>query len=105
MSFKADSPTFTGAVAVPNPTNPTDAAPRGYVDAADGKVRRGTAAFTDEAAKAVVLNPAFPDANYRIALAPDGNVAAWYSNKAAGGFTINTSANLTGNVDWIAAHD
>jgi hypothetical protein len=105
MSFKADAPTFTGAVTVPNPTNPTDAATRGYVDAADAKVRRGTAVFANETTKAVVLNPAFADTNYRITLAPDGNVAAWFTNKAGGGFTINTSANHTGGVDWIAAHD
>jgi hypothetical protein len=105
MSFKADAPTFTGAVTVPTPSNATDAATKGYVDAADAKIRRWTASFTDESSKAVVINPAFADTNYRITLSPDGNVAAWYTVKAVGGFTINTSANLTGNVDWIAAHD
>ena len=105
MSFKADAPTFTGAVTVPTPSNTTDAASKDYVDTADAKVRRGSAAFTDEASKAVVLSPAFADTNYRITLAPDGNVAAWFTVKAVGGFTINTSANHTGNVDWIAAHD
>ena len=105
MSFKADSPTFTGAVAVPQPTNPSDACPKGYVDTATGKIRRGSAVFTDEQSKAVVLAPAFPDTNYRIALAPDGNVATWFSDKAADGFTVHTSANHTGNVDWVAAHD
>ena len=105
MSFKADAPTFTGAVTVPTPTNDTDAASKAYVDAADAKIRRGSAAFTNESSKAVTLTPAFADTNYRISLAPDGNVAAWFTVKAVGGFTINTSANLTGNVDWIAAHD
>lgn len=105
MSFKADSPVFTGPVSVPTPLGANDAANKGYVDSVNSKVRRGSAAFTDEASKAVVLDPVFADTNYRITLAPDGNVATWYTVKAVGGFTINTSANLTGNVDWIAAHD
>jgi len=105
MSFKADAPTFTGAVTVPTPSNPSDAASKGYVDTANGKIRRGSADFTDESSKAVVLDPVFADTNYRITLSPDGNVATWFTVKAVGGFTINTSANLTGKVDWIAAHD
>jgi hypothetical protein len=48
---------------------------------------------------------AFPDTNYRITLSPDAEVATWYADKAVGGFTIHTSANHTGDVDWVAAHD
>lgn len=105
MSFKADSPTFTGAVTVPEPTDPAHAASQGYVDAGDAKIKRGSATFADEPSKAVVFAEAFADADYRITLAPSGNVASWYADKAAAGFTIHTSANHTGDVDWVAAHD
>ena len=105
MSFKADSPTFTGAVIIPEPSDPTHAASQGYVDTANAKIKRGSATFADEASKAVAFGEAFADANYRITLAPSGNVASWYADKAVGGFTIHTSANHTGDVDWVAAHD
>lgn len=105
MSFKADSPTFTGAVVVPDPADPTHAATKGYVDGSNAKIKRGSATFADEASKAVAFAQAFPDTNYRITLAPSGNVAAWYADKAAAGFTIHTSGNHTGDVDWVAAHD
>ncbi|MFH1463096.1 MAG: hypothetical protein ABIO70_01790 [Pseudomonadota bacterium] len=91
MSFQADSPTFTGAVVIPEPSDPTHAASQGYVDTANAKIKRGSATFADT--------------NYRITLAPSGNVASWYADKAVGGFTIHTSGNLTGDVDWVAAHD
>lgn len=105
MSFQADSPTFTGTVTVPTPTEETDAASKGYVDGSASKIRRGSASLTNESVKAVVLNPAFADTNYRISLTPTGPVATWYTDKAVGGFTVHTSANINGSVDWIAAHD
>jgi hypothetical protein len=105
MSFKADSPTFTGNVTVPAPTEATDAAPKSYVDGMGAQFKRGSAVFADEQAKAVVFAEAFADADYRITLAPSGNVATWYTDKTAAGFTVRTSANHTGDVDWVAAHD
>jgi hypothetical protein len=105
MSFQADSPTFTGTVTVPNPTEDTDAASKEYVDTAVKLVRRGSVTLTNESAKPVVLNPAFADTNYRISLTPTAPVATWYTDKAVGGFTVHTSANINGSVDWIAAHD
>jgi hypothetical protein len=105
MSFQADSPVFTGNVTVPTPADDTDAASKGYVDGVSGKIRRGSIALTNEAAKAIVLNPAFADTNYRIVLTPSAPVATWFTDKAAGGFTIHCSGNITGSVDWIAAHD
>jgi len=105
MSFKADSPTFTGNVTVPAPNADTDAASKSYADGVGAQIKRGSATFAAEASKAVVFGAAFADTNYRITLAPDGNVASWYADKAVGGFTIHTSAGHTGDVDWVAAHD
>ena len=103
--FKADSPTFTGTVTVPDPAADSDAASKSYVDADSAKIKRGSATFAAEASKAVVFGAAFADTNYRITLSPDAEVATWYADKAVGGFTIHTSANHTGDVDWVAAHD
>jgi hypothetical protein len=106
MSFKADSPTFTGTVTVPTtPSNASDAASKDYVDKSAAKIRKGTANFTDEASKAVPLDPAFADTNYRITLTPADSVSVWYSDKAVDGFTIHTSANLSAGVDWVVVHD
>jgi hypothetical protein len=105
MTFKADSPTFTGNVTVPDPAEDTDAASKSYVDGMGAQIKRGSAAFADEQAKAVVFAEAFADANYRITLSPSAEVGTWFTDKAAEGFTIHTSANLTGDVDWVAAHD
>jgi hypothetical protein len=105
MSFKADSPTFTGNVTVPDPTADTDAASKSYADGVGAQIKRGSATFAAEQSKAVAFGAAFPDADYRITLAPSGNVATWYADKVAGGFTIHTSADHTGDVDWVAAHD
>lgn len=36
---------------------------------------------------------------------PVGNVTTWYADMAVGGFTIHTSANLTGDVDCRCTTD
>ena len=105
MSFKADSPTFTGNVTVPDPTADTDAASKSYADGVGKQIKRGSATLAAETSKAVAFGAAFADTDYRITLAPDAEVATWYTDKAVGGFTIHTSANHTGDVDWVAAHD
>jgi hypothetical protein len=105
MTFKADSPTFTGNVTVPDPAEDTDAASKSYVDGMGAQIKRGSAAFADEQTKAVVFAEAFADADYRITLSPSAEVGTWFTDKAAEGFTIHTSANHTGDVDWVAAHD
>ncbi len=105
MTFKADNPTFTGNVTVPDPAEDTDAASKSYVDGMGAQIKRGSAAFADEQTKAVVFAEAFADANYRITLSPSAEVGTWFTDKAAEGFTIHTSANHTGDVDWVAAHD
>ena len=105
MSFKADSPTFTGNVTVPDPAADTDAASKSYADGVGKQIKRGSATLAAEQSKAVAFAEAFADADYRITLAPSGNVATWYTDKVAGGFTIHTSGDLTGDVDWVAAHD
>ena len=105
MSFKADSPTFTGTVTVPDPAADSDAASKIYVDGMGAQIKRGSATFAAEASKAVAFGVAFPDTNYRITLSPDAEVATWYTDKAVGGFTIHTSADHAGDVDWVAAHD
>ncbi len=105
MTFKADSPTFTGNVTVPDPAEDTDAASKSYVDGMGAQIKRGSATLADEQTKAVVFAEAFADADYRITLSPDADVGSWFTDKAAEGFTIHTSANHTGDVDWVAAHD
>ena len=105
MSFKADSPTFTGNVTVPDPAADTDAASKSYADGVGKQIKRGSATLAAEQSKAVAFAEAFADADYRITLAPSGNVATWYTDKLATGFTIHTSGDHTGDVDWVAAHD
>ena len=105
MSFKAENPTFTGNVTVPDPAEDTDAASKAYVDGMDAQIKRGSATLADDASQAVVFAEAFGDADYRITLCPDAEVSTWYTDKAAAGFTLHTSANHTGDVDWVAAHD
>ncbi len=105
MSFKADNPTFTGSVTVPEPAADTDAASKSYADGIGAQIKRGSATFAAEQTKAVAFAEAFADADYRITLAPAGNVTTWFTDKAAGGFTIHTSGDHTGDVDWVAAHD
>ena len=101
MSFEAESPVFTGTVTVPDPTNLTDAASKGYVDGINARFRRGTQAMSNENTKAITFSPALPDADYTIALTPSVSVACWYTQKANTWFTIRTSAPITGGVDWI----
>ncbi len=64
MSFDAESPVFTGNVTVPDPTEATDTASKGYVDGLNSRFRRGTLPFTAENTKAVTFPQALPDADY-----------------------------------------
>ena len=47
----------------------------------------------------------YTDTNYSIATTPPDNVNIWITSKTATGFTINSSAALTGDVEWMTMED
>lgn len=101
MSFQADSPTFTGNVTVPEPTQATDAASKAYADGVGARVMGGTVAFTGQDARPVSFDPALPDATYLVTATANAPMACWVTEKATTGFTLRTSGPLNGSVDWI----
>lgn len=71
-------------------------------------VRSGTVALIiTDLTKLVSFSSALPSANYRVFLAPEGNLGsvAWPSAKSTTGFTINLSAGVVGNYAYLAIED
>lgn len=71
--------------------------------------KAGSVAFAGGTTGAVVFGTAYGSANYAITLTAVGadgtaNVNCWVTAKLATGFTINTSAALTGAVTWYTGN-
>jgi hypothetical protein len=60
-----------------------------------------TGVITSSSSLAVVLNPAYADANsYTISLTPYANTSVYITAKSSNGFTINNNGVLSA-VDWL----
>lgn len=66
--------------------------------------KAGTATIADAAAtQPVAFATAFPDANYSVAIAADGDETVWIGSKAASGFTLNRAGSSGArSIDWTA---
>lgn len=62
---------------------------------------QGTATFAAATTKVVTLTRYQPDANYRVALGPQGNNTFWVSNKLAYQFTLNAASSTSDVVEWM----
>lgn len=61
----------------------------------------GAVSFSASTATTVTFATPLPTNTYRVLLTPGGNIVAWVSGKTVNGFTVNTPAAFTGNVDWM----
>lgn len=61
----------------------------------------GTATFSAATTCAVSFSYTRPNANYKIALAPQDNKTYWITSKSTTGFTINASGSTSASIDWM----
>ena len=77
-------------------------------DIASKAVRTGVVTVTAlETTKAITFGAAMPSANYRVFTNPEASltVVLWPSAKGTGGFTLNLSIGVAGDIAWMAIED
>lgn len=62
--------------------------------------KHGSANFDNTTSSSITFSSPLDNTSYSIQLTPNKNIKCWYSNKTEDGFTINTSKEFTGNIDW-----
>jgi len=97
----------SGITTVATPVSDNHAATKAYADSKmDGaRFKIGRATFDSAYTSSITFTEAYSGTDYSVMLAAQESISTWVTNKVSGGFTINVSSPLTGDIEWMTVYD